>query len=100
MTGCVSVTQEISVSTPESQLAAAALDTLHGARALPPEEAAEKLGDFLRSISSPVPESERLAEASESLQELITLLENDGAASDDTWQHAINSMLSLVNETI
>jgi hypothetical protein len=43
---------------------------LHGARALPPEEADEKLRDFLESISSPVPESERLAEASESVQEL------------------------------
>jgi hypothetical protein len=86
------------MSTSESQLAAAALETLHGARSLPPEEAAEKLGDFLASISSPVPESERLAEASAALQELVILLENGGAAPDDVWQHAIESMLSLTNE--
>ena len=31
----------------DGQLAAAALDTLHGARALPADEAAAKLRDFL-----------------------------------------------------
>src|SRR6478752_299329 len=51
----------------ESQLAAAALDTLHGARELPAPEAAAKLRDFLNSISSPIPDSSRVAHASRAL---------------------------------
>jgi hypothetical protein len=35
------------MSNPVSQLAKAALDTLHGARGLPPAEAIAKLHDFL-----------------------------------------------------
>jgi hypothetical protein len=83
----------------ESELATAALDTLHGARGLPSEEAAAVLGDFLNSISSPVPNGERLSEASLALKSLIDKLEADGSASDDDWQFAIETMLSLANET-
>jgi hypothetical protein len=87
------------MSTPESDMATAALDTLHGARSLPPAEAAERLRDFLDSISSPVLDSKRLAEASTALRELITQLEEvDAAASDDDWQNAIETMQSLANE--
>jgi hypothetical protein len=82
----------------ESELAAAALDTLHGARGLLPKEAAAKLRDFLNSISSPIPDSDRVAEASDALKNLIDKLEIKGAASDDDWQSAIEKMLSLANQ--
>ena len=40
------------MSTNQSQLATAALETLHGARGLPPAEATAKLRDFLDSIGT------------------------------------------------
>ncbi len=82
----------------ESELAAAALDTLHGARGLPAKEAAAKLQDFLNSISSPISDSDRVAAASDALKNLIGNLETKGAASDDDWQLAIETMHSLANE--
>jgi len=87
------------MTTPVSQLATAALDTLHGARSLPPEEAIAKLRDFLESINTTVPDSPRLAEASDALMILVSQLEREGSATDDEWQHAIGTMLSLANET-
>jgi hypothetical protein len=83
----------------ESKLAAAALDTLHGARELPAPEAATKLHDFLNSISSPIPESSRVAHASSALSNLVSKLDAEGSASDDDWQSAIEAMLSLANES-
>jgi hypothetical protein len=83
----------------ESELAAAALNTLHGARGLPPKEAAAKLRDFLNSISSPIPDSDRVAEASDALKNLIDKLEVQELAGDDDWQLAIETMHSLANET-
>ena len=53
------------MSNPASQLARAALDTLHGARGLPPAEATAKLHDFLESIDTSVPDGPRFADASE-----------------------------------
>jgi hypothetical protein len=82
----------------ESKLAAAALDTLHGARELPAPEATVKLRDFLNSISSSIPDSSRLAHASSALKNLVGELEAEGSASDDDWQSAIETMLSLANE--
>jgi hypothetical protein len=83
----------------ESELATAALDTLHGARGLPSKEAAAHLRDFLDSISSPVSNSNRLSGASGALKSLVDKLEAEGSASDDDWQSAIETMLSLANET-
>jgi hypothetical protein len=83
----------------ESQLATAALDTLHGARELPAEEAAAKLRDFLDAISSHIPDSARLSQASGALNNLVSNLEDQGSASNDDWESAIETMLSLVNET-
>jgi hypothetical protein len=83
----------------ESQLASAALDTLHGARELPPIEAVAELRDFLNSIGSPLPDSARLADASAALKGLIEKLEQGDSASNDDWQEAIETMLSLANET-
>jgi hypothetical protein len=80
------------------QIAADALDTLHGARELPPQEAATILKDFFNSINSPDPDRARAA-AVQALENLIRKLERDGSASDDDWQSAIERMLSLANET-
>ena len=82
----------------ESELAAAALETLQGARGIPPEEAAAKLPDFINSIGTTVPDSPRLADASSALRTLVSRLETEGSATDDNWGHAIQTMLSLANE--
>jgi hypothetical protein len=86
------------MSNPVSQLAKAALDTLHGARSLPPAEAIAELRDFLESIDTSVPDGPRFADASEALTVLVSQLETEGAATDDDWQRAIETMLSLANE--
>ncbi len=62
--------------TPESQLATAALDLLHGARSLPPAEAAAKLRDFLNSINTSIPNSPSLSNASGALSTLVGKLAN------------------------
>jgi hypothetical protein len=86
------------MNTSVGQLAAAALDTLQGARGLPPAEAAAKLRDFLESIQTSIPDSPRLADASGALRLLVSQMEAEGAATDDDWQRAIETMLSLANE--
>ena len=75
----------------------AAIDTLHGARKLPPEEAIGHLRSFLDTISPPGHESGFAANARTALNTLITDLENNGSATDDVWQGAIETMTSLAN---
>jgi|GEM_PF-6673273 len=87
------------MSTNQSQLASAALETLHGARGLPPAEATAKLRDFVDSIGTMLPRTDRLAEASGALRTLVKQLESEGVATDDAWEHAIETMLSFVNES-
>jgi hypothetical protein len=87
------------MSTDQSQLAAAALETLHGARSLPPTEATARLRDFVDSIGTILP-SPRLADASGALRTLVNQLETEGAATDDSWEHAIETMLSFANESV
>jgi hypothetical protein len=87
------------MSTNQSQLATAALETLHGARGLPPAEAAVKLRDFVDSIATILPPTDRLADASSALRTLVNPLESEGAATDDTWELAIETMLSFANES-
>ena len=87
------------MSTHQSQLATAALETLRGARGLPPAEAAAKLRDFVDSIATILPPTDRLADASGALRTLVNELESDGAAADDSWELAIETMLSLANES-
>lgn len=87
------------MSTNQSQLAAAALETLHGARALPAAEAAAKLRDFVDSIGTILPPTARLADASGALKTLVNQLEAKGAATDDSWEYAIETMLSFANES-
>ena len=82
----------------ESQLASAALDTLHGARGLLAKKAASILRDFLDSIRSLNSGNSRVTEATASLETLIHNLEARGSAADDDWQSSIESMLSLANE--
>jgi len=84
--------------TSESQLATAALDTLQGARGLPAAEAAGKLCDFLDSISSSIPDSARLADASLALKALVHKLETGAPSTHDYWERAIETMHSLANE--
>ena len=87
------------MSTNESQLATAALDTLHGARGLPPAEATAKLRDFLDALGMIVPPTARVAAASSALRTLVNQLEAKGSGTDDAWESAIETMLSLVNES-
>jgi len=87
------------MSTNQSQLAAAALETLHGARALPAAEAAAKLRDFVDSIGTILPPTARLADASGALKTLVNQLEAKDAATDDAWEYAIETMLSFANES-
>ncbi|MEO6840759.1 MAG: hypothetical protein ABI192_08335 [Bradyrhizobium sp.] len=87
------------MSTNQSQLATAALETLHGARALPAAEAAAKLRDFVDSIGTILPPTARLADASGALKTLVNQLEATGAATDDAWEYAIETMLSFANES-
>jgi hypothetical protein len=82
----------------QSQLGAAALDTLRGARGLPPAEAAAKLCDFLDSISTSIPDSGRLVDASDALRTLVSKLETRGSATNDDWKHALETMLSFTND--
>jgi hypothetical protein len=90
---------DLGMSTNQSQLAAAALETLHGARGLPPAEATAKLRDFVDSIGTILPPTARLADASGALKTLVNQLETEGVATDDTWEHAIETMLSFANES-
>ena len=81
------------------EVATAALDTLQGARKLPAEQAAERLRDFLQNLQSSGTDGDRMAEASAALTALVDDLEKTGASDNDAWQQAIETMVSLVNET-
>jgi hypothetical protein len=87
------------MSTSQNELAAAALETLHGARGLPPAEATAKLREFADSMPKVLPETPRLADASGALRALVDKLQSQGAATDDTWEYAIETMLSYANES-
>ena len=80
------------------EVAAAALDTLQGARKLPAEQAAQRLRDFLEMLKTSGAESDRLSEASAALTALVASLEREGEADNDTWQQAVETMVSLANE--
>ena len=88
------------MSTSQNELAAAALETLHGARGLPPAEATAKLREFADSMPTVLPETPRLADASVALRTLVDQLQSQGAATDDTWEYAIETMLSYANESV
>ena len=71
---------------------AAAVDTLHGARRLPPAEAVEKLTSFFWTLCGKFS-----ADAMAALDKLVTSLREKGSAANDTWGHAIDTMVSLSN---
>lgn len=71
---------------------AAAIDTLHGARRLPPAEALKS-----SPVVSAEPEGKFTAEAMAALDTLLTSLRKNGPATDDEWGHAIETMVSLSN---
>jgi hypothetical protein len=87
------------MSTSPNQLATAALETLHGARGLPPAEAAAKLRDFADSIQAVPTPTDRLSDASSALRTLVDQLQSQGTATDDSWEYAIETMLSFANES-
>ncbi|MET0409075.1 MAG: hypothetical protein ABW006_11970 [Hyphomicrobium sp.] len=75
----------------------AALDTLHGARKLPPAEAIEYLRSFLGTLSPPGHNTKSASDARDALSLLINKLETNGFAGNDVWQQAIATMTSLAN---
>jgi hypothetical protein len=80
------------------QKASEVLRILHGARGLPPVEAAEALTPFL-DLMRMQGSTDKLASASvAAVTELSRSLKENHAASDDLWQEAIETTLSLVNE--
>lgn len=81
------------------EVATAALDTLQGARKLPAEQAAQRLRDFLQTLRSSGTEGDRFRDALAALTVLVDHLEQNGVADNDTWQHAIETMVSLLNES-
>jgi hypothetical protein len=81
------------------QLATNVLKILHGARSLPPVEAAEALGPYLRSMRIKG-STDKLGDASiAAVTELARSLRENHAASDDLWQDAIEATLSFANGT-
>jgi truncated hemoglobin YjbI len=82
----------------EKQQTSDVLQTLHGARSLPPEEAAEALKPFLESMRKSGSD-DALARASiAAVTELARSLKENHAASDDLWQQAIEATVSYANE--
>jgi hypothetical protein len=82
----------------DGQMASEAVRILHGARSLPPAEAVEALYPFLDSMRHKDSGS-TLAEASTAaVAELVRSLKDNHAATDDLWQHAIDTTLSFANE--
>ena len=77
---------------------AAALDSLHGARKLPAAEAVEHLDSSLDVILPMAHENKIAGDACAALNVLATDLEESGSATDDAWQHAIETMTSLPNK--
>ena len=75
----------------------AALDTLHGARKLPANEAVERLRSFSDTISPPGHEGKSPTAARIALDALIASLETKGSAADDVWQ-GLEKMTSLAND--
>ena len=51
------------------------------------------------SIGTILPPTAWLADASGAMRKLVNQLETEGAATDDSWEYAIETMLSFANET-
>jgi hypothetical protein len=82
----------------EKQQTSDVLQILHGARGLPPAEAAEALRPFLESMRKS-DSGDALARASiAAVTELARSLKENHAASDDLCLEAIEATLSYANE--
>jgi hypothetical protein len=78
--------------------AAEVLSILHGARSLPPAEAAEALMPFLETMEGRQSSLDNLAYASTAaVSALARSLKENRAASDDLWQEAIEATVSFAN---
>jgi hypothetical protein len=94
----VLVVKGMCMSDGNKKLVSDALRILHGARSLPPVEAAEALRPFLESMRREA-FGDKLADASTAaVTELVRSLKDNHTASDDLWQEAIEATLSFVNE--
>jgi ABC-type branched-subunit amino acid transport system substrate-binding protein len=83
----------------DKEMAADTLRILHGARSLPPPEAAEALKPFLALMMRKKGAGDKLADASaDAVMALAQSLKENHAASDDLWQEAIEATLSYANE--
>ena len=81
------------------ELTSKTLRILHGARGLPPEEAAEALRPFLEAMRMKRP-PDKLAEASTAaVTELVRSLKENHAASNDLWLWAIETSVSFEEES-
>jgi hypothetical protein len=82
----------------DKKLTSDALRILHGARGLPPLEAAEALRPFLEAMRRER-SGDKLADASTAtVTELVRSLTENHAASDDVWEDAIEATVSFANE--
>jgi hypothetical protein len=81
------------------QLVNNVLHILHGARGLPFSEAVTALRPFMNAMRNREFGNDRIADASAAaVSALVQRLETDGVATDDLWENAIESSLSLANE--
>jgi hypothetical protein len=74
------------------------LRTLHGARSLPPAEAAEALTPFLESMRKSGSGDALSRASTAAITELVRSLKDNHAASNDLWQDAIEATVSYANE--
>jgi hypothetical protein len=74
------------------------LQILHGARSLPPVEAAEALKPFLESMRKSGSDDALASASIAAVTELARSLKENHAASNDLWQEAIEATLSYANE--
>jgi hypothetical protein len=80
-------------------MAANTLRIFHGARSLPPPQAAEALQPFLEAMKRKKSTGDKLADASaEAVLALARNLKTNHAASDGLWRKAIDATLSYANE--
>jgi hypothetical protein len=81
------------------QLVKDILQILRGARNLPTAEAVAALRPYVNAMRKRLSGNSRLADASAgAVGALVQALEDDGLATDDLWEEAIEASLSFANE--
>ena len=83
----------------EEQLKADTLRALHGARSLPPAEAAEALRPFLEAMNNQYNDDKLAVASITAVRTLARSLKDHHTATDDLWQEAIESTLSFMNKS-